>query len=69
MSQPTFLSRRLMARSVAVGTLAVTVFAVAGCSSTEAAAPATTSAATDGSTASELTSTSPRTTYAPFSAM
>ncbi len=46
MSQPTFLSRRLMARSVAVGTLAVTVFAVAGCSSTEAAAPATTSAAT-----------------------
>lgn len=46
MSQPAFLSRRVIARTVAIGALAATVAAVAGCSSTDAAAPATTSAAT-----------------------
>jgi len=45
-SQPAFLSRRVIARTVAIGALAATVAAVAGCSSTDAAAPATTSAAT-----------------------
>ena len=45
MSQPAFLSRRVIARTVAIGALAATVAAVAGCSSTDAAAPATTSAA------------------------
>lgn len=46
MSQPTFLSRRVIARTVAVGALAATVFAVAGCSSTEAAAPSSSAAGT-----------------------
>lgn len=46
MSQPTFLSRRVIARTVAVGALAATVFAVAGCSSTDAAAPSTSAAGT-----------------------
>jgi len=45
-SQPTFLSRRVIARTVAVGALAATVFAVAGCSSTEAAAPSSSAAGT-----------------------
>lgn len=42
MSQPTSLSRRLTARTVAVGALAATVFAVAGCAGSEPA-PASTS--------------------------
>jgi len=45
-SQPIFLSRRVIARTVAVGALAATVFAVAGCSSTEAAAPSSSTAGT-----------------------
>ncbi|WP_282837248.1 hypothetical protein [Microbacterium flavum] len=43
MSHPAFLSRRVIARTLAIGALATTVAAVAGCSSTDAAAPAPTS--------------------------
>ncbi len=46
MSQPTFLSRRVIARTVAIGALAASVIAVAGCSRTDAAVPATTAAVT-----------------------
>ncbi|MBN9175792.1 MAG: hypothetical protein J0I43_00260 [Microbacterium sp.] len=46
MSQPAFLSRRVIARTTAIGVLAVTAVAVAGCSSSDAAAPASTSTAT-----------------------
>jgi len=45
-SQPTFLSRRVIARTVAVGALAATVFAVAGCSSAETPAPSASAAGT-----------------------
>ena len=45
MSQPASLSRRMIARAVAVGALTATVAAVAGCSSSDAAAPETTSTA------------------------
>ena len=46
MSQPVFLTRRFIARTVAIGAIAATALTVAGCSSSDSAAPSSSSGST-----------------------